>query len=213
MSQKAKSVDMRSNPLYPDRIENNAVGVLVALASIVVAIICLVLIVTHFSYAVRPERAPGYVNTNYPVANVTDEEQDPGLTEDFTTDDTEPYQEEMDASEPLDESGDMTQQELTEEEMPQELTGDYILAESSSRYLEVADLEGLSAEQLRLARNEIYARHGRLFDDAQLQEYFNSREWYSGSISPADFSEDLLNDYERQNTYLIQDYEHEMGYR
>ncbi|MCD8364628.1 MAG: C-type lectin domain-containing protein [Clostridiales bacterium] len=44
-------VDMRHNPLYPDRIENDAMGVLLAIVSVIVAIILLVVIVTHFSYA------------------------------------------------------------------------------------------------------------------------------------------------------------------
>ena len=52
-----------------------------------------------------------------------------------------------------------------------------------------------------------------MFDDEQLQAYFNSKSWYTGTISPADFSEDMLNDYERENTYIISDYEKEMGYR
>ena len=41
MDQNSKKVDMRGNPLYPDRIENNAVAVFLALVSVVVAIILL----------------------------------------------------------------------------------------------------------------------------------------------------------------------------
>lgn len=90
---------------------------------------------------------------------------------------------------------------------------EYIIPGSDVRYISREDLDGLSEEELRLARNEIYARKGRLFDDEILQAYFNNKEWYDGHISPSDFSESDLNDYERANAYTIKDYEEEMGYR
>ncbi len=39
-------------------------------------------------------------------------------------------------------------------------TEDYVLPDSSTRYLTKADLEGLTKEECRIARNEIYARYG-----------------------------------------------------
>ncbi|MCC8129521.1 MAG: YARHG domain-containing protein [Clostridiales bacterium] len=89
---------------------------------------------------------------------------------------------------------------------------DYVLPNSSSRYLSESDLTGLNAWQCRVARNEIYARHGRLFDDDTLQEYFDSKSWYYGYIDPDDFALDLLNDYEIKNLELIVAYEKEMNY-
>ena len=80
----------------------------------------------------------------------------------------------------------------------------YILPNSNSRYLTESDLYGLTKEQLRIARNEIYARHGRLFDSQDLQNYFNSQSWYNGRIKPANFSESVLNQYEKANIALIQ---------
>lgn len=90
---------------------------------------------------------------------------------------------------------------------------EYIFKNSSSSYISKADLSGFTADECRIARNEIYARHGRLFDDAELQAYFNSCSWYSGYIAPADFSESVLNEYEKTNLETIIDYEKEMGYR
>ncbi len=86
-------------------------------------------------------------------------------------------------------------------------TGCYILPESSSKYLTDADLAGLTAEQLRLARNEIYARHGRKFKDAGIQNYFNSCAWYQPTIEPGAFQESWLNQYELANRDLIKNYE------
>ena len=37
---------------------------------------------------------------------------------------------------------------------------DYVIPDSSTRYLTNTDLTGLSEWQMRIARNEIYARHG-----------------------------------------------------
>lgn len=90
---------------------------------------------------------------------------------------------------------------------------DYILPGSDSIYLEMSDLAGLSAEECRLARNELYARHGRCFDDEALQAYFDNKDWYKGTIAPSDFKEDTLNDYEVHNRDLIVQYEQEKGFR
>jgi len=82
--------------------------------------------------------------------------------------------------------------------------GEYIIPDSSTRYLTNADVIGLTSEQLRLARNEIYARHGRKFKDEGLQAYFDSKSWYVGTIEPERFNDDsLLNDVERKNLEVI----------
>lgn len=83
----------------------------------------------------------------------------------------------------------------------------YVIAYSSDRKLTKNDLKNLSAEKLRLARNEVYARHGRLFNDEMLQGYFNNKKWYKGKIKPENFSESILTDIERYNVSFILEYE------
>lgn len=90
---------------------------------------------------------------------------------------------------------------------------EYILPNSSTQYLTKAHLEGLTAEECRLARNEIYARHGRMFNDASLQAYFETFDWYYPTIPAEDFEESILNEYEVANRDLIVEYEMEQGYR
>ena len=90
---------------------------------------------------------------------------------------------------------------------------EYLLAGSDIRYISKSELKDFTAEQCRLARNEIYARHGRIFDDEYLKEYFGSKKWYVPSIAPGDFEESLLNSYEIANRDLIVEYEKECGYR
>lgn len=87
---------------------------------------------------------------------------------------------------------------------------EYIFANSDSEYIYETDLYGLSEWELRIARNEIMARHGRLFNDTTLQTYFDNCSWYTGSIDPDSFDknyESILNDYEKKNADMIKDYE------
>ena len=92
------------------------------------------------------------------------------------------------------------------------INNEFILPDSSVRVLDKSELAGLGAEQCRLARNEIYAKHGRMFDDAGLQNYFNSRSWYHGTIPAKQFNDNMLSDIEIQNRNLIIAFEKEMGY-
>ena len=59
---------------------------------------------------------------------------------------------------------------------------EYILFNSDSIMLTETDLEFLSDRELELARNEIYARHGRKFNTDYIQQYFDSKSWYKGTI-------------------------------
>ncbi len=87
----------------------------------------------------------------------------------------------------------------------------YVLPGSDSRYYTEDELSSLSKDELRLARNEIYARHGRSFDSEDLQSYFDSQEWYEGSVAPEDFSYSVFNDYEKENIRAIEEAEEAAG--
>lgn len=84
---------------------------------------------------------------------------------------------------------------------------EYILPDSANRKLKKSDLKGLSKEELRIARNEIYARHGRMFDDKNLQKYFESQSWYEGTVPASEFSEDVLSSVEKKNVAFIKQFE------
>lgn len=84
---------------------------------------------------------------------------------------------------------------------------DYILPDSGIRKLTNSDLAGLDADELELARNEIYARAGRRFNTDYIQDYFDDKWWYVGTIEPEDFTEDMLNDVEKYNVNFIRNYE------
>lgn len=82
---------------------------------------------------------------------------------------------------------------------------EYILPNSDSEYVSTDEIDELSARDKRLAINEIYARHGRKFDNAEIREYFESQSWYDGTIDAEDFDESVLNKYEQANIKKIAD--------
>ncbi len=61
-------------------------------------------------------------------------------------------------------------------------------------------LVGLFTEELRVLRNEIYARHGRIFGDKELQKTFEAMDWYKPN---PDFRDDQLSQIERDNLKVI----------
>lgn len=84
----------------------------------------------------------------------------------------------------------------------------YVIPDSATRKLTKKDIEGLTPLELRIARNEIYARHGRMFQDAELQSYFDMQSWYVGTIAPEDFVDsEQLSKLEQRNAKFIKKYE------
>lgn len=84
---------------------------------------------------------------------------------------------------------------------------EYVLPESNVRYLTEEDLRSLSHEELCFARNEIFARHGYIFQQEQIDAYFAGKSWYRGTVTGADFRDSVLNEYELANISLIVAYE------
>lgn len=84
---------------------------------------------------------------------------------------------------------------------------EYILPDSDSVRLTQADIAHLSLKELNYAKNEIYARHGRRFMSKELQDYFNSKSWYAGTVDAADFNEGVLSQIERENARMLSDAE------
>ena len=83
---------------------------------------------------------------------------------------------------------------------------------STVRYT-LEDLSLLDSYGLKITRNEIYARHGRMFNDRELQEYFQRQQWYVPQTASNDFDSSCLNEVERYNIELIKIYEEQVGGR
>lgn len=56
---------------------------------------------------------------------------------------------------------------------------------------------------IHLAKNEIYARHGYIFKDQDLYNYFMGCIWYMPTIVPEDFGDEVFNEYEKENLKLL----------
>ncbi|MEF2595714.1 MAG: YARHG domain-containing protein [Lachnospiraceae bacterium] len=82
-------------------------------------------------------------------------------------------------------------------------SGSYILPQSSERLLTDSDVDGMSYEELQMAINEIYARHGRKFSSQSVQNYFDGQSWYQGTVEPDDFSDSVFSQIESQNVLFL----------
>lgn len=80
----------------------------------------------------------------------------------------------------------------------------YIIADSNTREISESELTSLTPWQLKVARNEIYARHGRPFVHKDLQCYFAKQSWYK---SDPNFTESSLSYTENKNVATILAYE------
>lgn len=89
---------------------------------------------------------------------------------------------------------------------------EYIIPDSVSRYLSRDEISGMPLQILNYAKNEIYAREGRIFQSQELRSYFENTSWYQGTIQPDDFKDsERLNEYELSNTKLLSELEHEIA--
>ncbi|WP_042462048.1 YARHG domain-containing protein [Neobacillus dielmonensis] len=88
----------------------------------------------------------------------------------------------------------------TTEDSYQTGSSDFILPSSSRKQLQDSDLSSLTLEELGVARNEIFARHGYIFQTEKYATYFSKKTWYSPNAS----YDGSLNELEKYNIQLIQ---------
>lgn len=82
----------------------------------------------------------------------------------------------------------------------------FILPYSNVQYYDEAFLSTFTDKQLKFARNEITARHGRKFVTAELQNYFETTPWYEAKYEPTYFDNyifDTMNQFEKGNMETI----------
>lgn len=93
---------------------------------------------------------------------------------------------------------------------------DYMIEDSDTRAVTEADLSQMSLAQLRIARNEIFARHGRQFKDSMLNQWFYSKAWYLNipvKYDPDTFdalTPNPLSQLELSNANFIKSYEEQL---
>lgn len=90
---------------------------------------------------------------------------------------------------------------------------DITILPSNEREITYADLEGMTSEETYMVINEIYARHGKIFTSASIQEYFESMYWYEPKTFDSNKVVSQFSALEEQNMHTVVAYQKEMGYR
>lgn len=86
---------------------------------------------------------------------------------------------------------------------------EYIFPSSDTEMITEAEAAALSTWDAQMAINEIMARKGRRFKDAQIQAYFDAQSWYTGTVDPDTFDANqasYLNATETANVNLLSKY-------
>ena len=190
----------REAPPEPPKRKKRSAGSIAAMVAVVLgALVLLGAALLYLKDTLQSVGNPASLQSQ--VQDAAPEDPEP---QDAEPEETEPQDVEPEATEPQDAEPEETEPEATE---PQETApveaGQGIFPDSSERLLTQADVAGLSAWELQLARNEIYARHGRRFTNQELQAYFDGCSWYQGTIAPADFDEGVFNDVELANIAFL----------
>ena len=81
---------------------------------------------------------------------------------------------------------------------------EYICPMSDIKPIPTEVFENMYYTDLQKARREIYARHGMIFDDYNMNNYFNSLSWYKGTTTETEFDYDSLSQVEEDNLSLIE---------
>lgn len=83
-----------------------------------------------------------------------------------------------------------------------------MFADSGERMLTAAELSSLTKDELWVARNEIYARHGFIFSTAKGRSYAAQLGgYYQAATANAELVESRFNAYEKANVNRIKAYE------
>ena len=65
-------------------------------------------------------------------------------------------------------------------------------------------MQTFSKDDLKIMRNEIFARHGFIFQTNDMKTYFQNQNWYTPRHNDVN---SMLTDIEKRNIQLIQRYE------
>lgn len=87
------------------------------------------------------------------------------------------------------------------------------LFDSDKRYITKEFLDTKSKDEIRLILNEMYARHGYIFNLNEYKTYFNKQSWYTPKYTSEFEAESHFNGIERENKKIIVNYEKVKGWR
>lgn len=108
----------------------------------------------------------------------------------------------------------LSEEEVTSYQQAKEekLRAEFIFPDSDKKYLSEDEVRAKTVEDLMVGRNEIFARHGYIFEDANLKSHFENTSWYQGTVVSSEFnSEQVFNEFEKKNVELIKKVEDEIN--
>ena len=74
---------------------------------------------------------------------------------------------------------------------------------TDTEYYNEDSFSGVPSLIIHLAKNEIYARHGYIFKDENLKNYFMGQLWYIPSVKAEEFDDSVFSDIEKRNLELL----------
>lgn len=123
----------------------------------------------------------------------------------------EPEGTQPEVQEPEDTDSETQDEETTAPSAPESSDSEYVFPTSNTEKLTKEELRNYTKEQLRLGRNEIYARHGMIFGVEDLDNYFAQKSWYQPTWTGSEFYENVeMSLLEEENITLIAEVEREM---
>ena len=90
--------------------------------------------------------------------------------------------------------------------IPNDTADSFAYPDSGSRVWSYGDVNGMTAGQVRYCINEIYAKHGYIFQNENWLNYFKQKTWYSPTVPKASFGDSYLNANEVANVKLLNQY-------
>lgn len=85
-----------------------------------------------------------------------------------------------------------------------------IYPEASIRVIKYKDLSELTDWDIKIMKSEIYARHGYIFKNKELMNYFSNQPWYQPISSK--ITEIKLSDIEKENIRFLEKFEQKCEY-
>ena len=97
------------------------------------------------------------------------------------------------------------------------VNGEYLFAESATRLLTAADISNFQTRYpnslfpgdrsiTQMIINEMYAKHGYIFKDQALTDYFSQKSWYVPKTADMEQIYPVMNDVEQANVTLLRTY-------
>lgn len=87
------------------------------------------------------------------------------------------------------------------------------LFDSDKQYITKEFLDSKTKDEIRLMLNEMYARHGYIFNLNEYKTYFNKQSWYTSKYTSEFEAESHFNEIEKENKKIIVNYEKAKGWR